>query len=92
MKKLKAVKIIASGIVQGVGFRWAVAKKAREFKLGGKVRNQANGSVYIEVEGAELVIDEFIDFINQGPTPFAHVKNLQVTTATPQAYHTFYIE
>ena len=44
------VRLDITGVVQGVGFRPAVARIAAEFRLGGLVYNDA-GSVHCELEG-----------------------------------------
>jgi hydrogenase maturation protein HypF len=49
---------VARGIVQGVGFRPAVARTAATLALGGRVRNVLGG-VHIEVEGPARSVDAF---------------------------------
>jgi acylphosphatase len=44
-------QITVSGKVQGVWFRKSTQDKARELGLRGFVRNQPDGSVYIEASG-----------------------------------------
>jgi hydrogenase maturation protein HypF len=65
-ENIKRKKISVKGIVQGVGFRPAMAKQAALMKLTGKVLNTRD-SVEIEIQGrAESVqkyIDEFYGFI-----------------------------
>ncbi len=55
---MPAFHIHIQGQVQGVGFRPFVYKKAVEAKLKGWVNN-SNTGVHIEVEGNELIINEF---------------------------------
>ena len=50
------VRLDITGVVQGVGFRPAVARIAAEHGLGGFVYNDA-GSVHCELEGAADVVD-----------------------------------
>ena len=88
---LKSVKIIVTGIVQGVGFRWAVAKRADHLGLTGLIQNQPDGSVYIELEGDETVLTPFVNWVENGPTPFAHVKHRQLIEQPLQHYATFQI-
>ena len=59
--------IKVAGKVQGVGFRFYTNKKAKELGVNGFVKNMRDGSVYIEVEGEEEKIDEFILWVHSGP-------------------------
>ena len=45
------VHILVQGLVQGVGFRWFVAREAGQLGLQGFVRNRAEGTVELEAEG-----------------------------------------
>ena len=51
------------GRVQGVGFRYYAVQKAGQLGLAGWVRNPYDGSVEMEVEGAETDIDQMILFL-----------------------------
>jgi acylphosphatase len=57
-----------SGRVQGVGFRFTARNIARAYGLKGFVRNEPDGSVYIEAEGAEKDINKFIAWCRKGPS------------------------
>lgn len=46
-----SVKIIVSGRVQGVGFRYFIARIAGDLNLNGYVRNLFTGEVEIAAEG-----------------------------------------
>ena len=48
---MKHLSIHVSGKVQGVFFRASAKGKAEELNIKGNVRNNADGSVSIEVEG-----------------------------------------
>ena len=52
--------ILFYGRVQGVGFRYYAVHKASQLGLTGWVRNLYDGSVEMEVEGQEPLIDELI--------------------------------
>ncbi len=45
-------RFLVSGMVQGVGFRWFVARHARSLGLGGYARNLADGRVEVVASGA----------------------------------------
>ena len=63
-KKKKIRKhIIFYGRVQGVGFRYYAVQKANQLGLTGWVKNLYDGSVEMEVEGEEPLIDELIIFL-----------------------------
>ena len=53
------LQIYVRGAVQGVGFRPFIYKLAHEYNLKGVVYNSPMG-VYIEVEGNEELIDDFV--------------------------------
>lgn len=50
-----------SGRVQGVGFRYRTQMMATELGLTGWVMNEYDGSVLMEVQGAESQIDRLLD-------------------------------
>ena len=56
--------IIFSGNVQGVGFRYRAYHKARSIGLTGWVKNKQDGTVEMEVQGSEAMIDELIIFLD----------------------------
>mgnify|MGYP001088159789 CR=1 FL=1 len=63
-KKTKIRKhIIFYGRVQGVGFRYYALHKANQLGLTGWVKNLYDGSVEMEVEGQEELIDQLIIFL-----------------------------
>ena len=55
--------IIFSGRVQGVGFRWHASNFARLEGLTGWVRNLDDGTVEMEVQGSEIKIGKFIQYM-----------------------------
>jgi len=87
----RAALIFVSGLVQGVGFRYFVQRKAISYGLRGFVRNAYNGTVEIVVVGAETTIQELIDDVRIGPRS-AHVVHLQIQWEAPrEEYHGFEI-
>lgn len=64
MKQEKVRKhIFFYGRVQGVGFRYYAVQKANQLELTGWVKNLYDGSVEMEVEGQEELIDQLIIFL-----------------------------
>ncbi len=54
-------EIVFKGHVQGVGFRFTARDLARESGLPGWVRNLPDGSVQMEVEGQEPLIQDLVE-------------------------------
>jgi len=71
----KCCQIIVSGKVQNVGYRFYTQKRAQELGLAGFVQNRSDGSVFIEVEGEQSVLELFRDWCEQGPA-WARVESL----------------
>jgi acylphosphatase len=55
------------GMVQGVGFRWFVARHARSLGLTGYARNLPNGSVEVMVDGPEEAMPALERLLQTGP-------------------------
>jgi acylphosphatase len=86
----KHYQIRVMGRVQGVFFRASAADKARHMGLKGFVRNERNGDVYIEVEGDESTLQEYIAWCQIGP-PAAKVAKCEVISGQLRNYSTFEI-
>lgn len=59
--------LTVSGNVQGVGYRYFAFRHARRLALKGWVRNMADGSVKVLVEGPSDVIRELSEELGVGP-------------------------
>jgi acylphosphatase len=55
------------GMVQGVGFRWFVARHARSLGLTGYARNLPSGSVEVLVDGPEEALPALERLLRAGP-------------------------
>ncbi len=64
MAATKAVELIVSGEVQGVGYRGFVIRIARKLKLVGFVENLEDGTVRIWCKGEAASVDKFKELIN----------------------------
>lgn len=67
-------EIIVNGLVQGVGFRYFVYRKAKDLGLKGYVINLYTGEVLTVAEGEKALVEELINKLKIGPM-HAAVKN-----------------
>ncbi|SIO10361.1 acylphosphatase [Agromyces cerinus] len=74
--------VIVHGYVQGVGFRYSAAIEARRLGVAGWARNRHDGTVEIEVEGAEASVGAMLDWLTTGP-PDAVVERTDVSAREP---------
>ena len=86
MNKHFSIKVI--GKVQGVFFRASTRAKAQELGVKGFVRNEEDGSVYIEAEAEEIILNRFIEWCRQGP-PRASVKKIDILEGQLRGFETF---
>ncbi len=73
----KHIQLKITGKVQGVWFRGSTQQKARELGIKGTVRNLPDGSVFVEAEGEEAILQQFIAWCRLGPE-LAKVENVQM--------------
>lgn len=81
--------VIVSGSVQGVGFRNAANKKAKEMNLTGWVQNKADGTVELEVEGQEEKLQYYLKQIEDGLNKYIKVERMDVENKEDYGYDTF---
>ncbi|MFQ5732075.1 MAG: acylphosphatase [Planctomycetaceae bacterium] len=58
-------RVVYAGRVQGVGFRYTAHSIARRSPVSGYVKNLADGTVELVVQGRADVIESFLDEINR---------------------------
>lgn len=56
-------RVLYSGRVQGVGFRYTANEIARDFPVAGFVRNLPNGQVELVAEGSPQDVQAFLDAV-----------------------------
>ena len=64
---MKNLKMTVRGDVQGVGYRDAAYWTARKLGVAGFVMNEPDGSVYVEAEGEEEALEQFLAWCRKGP-------------------------
>ena len=69
-------RIVFTGWVQGVGFRYRARRAADLLGVTGWVRNEYDGSVTMEIQGTEEQIDEVILAIERGH--YVRIENIDV--------------
>ena len=88
--KIGHVNIVLDGRVQGVGFRETTKYVADQSGIKGFVRNEPDGTVYIEAEGEQWELDSFIDWCNEGPDR-ANVETCSVKAGELKHFKDFVI-
>ncbi len=68
-------RVIISGRVQGVFFRYSAREVANRLNVFGWVKNRWNGNVEAVFEGERERVEEMIEWCHQGP-PGAHVQRV----------------
>jgi acylphosphatase len=70
-------RVVVSGEVQMVGFRWSCARAAERLGLAGWVRNLPTGDVEAVVAGAGEPVAAMLEWLRHGPR-LARVDALEV--------------
>jgi acylphosphatase len=75
-----ALHLVVHGVVQGVGYRAALAYEAQRLRLGGWVRNRLDGTVEAVIHGAADACDALVAWAQHGP-PVARVSRVETRAA-----------
>lgn len=86
--KIKHINIVVSGKVQGVFFRASTKAVADQMGIKGFVKNEKDGSVYVEAEAEQFILDAFIDWCKEGPEK-SKVENVAVTDGEFKNFRNF---
>ena len=87
---LKNYRIQVVGIVQGVWFRKYTYDSALSCNVVGMVKNEADGSVYVEAEGNETDLKSFIKKLETG-SPLSTVREVKWKEGSLNHYSQFEI-
>lgn len=88
--KITRIHIAIRGAVQGVGFRPFIYKIAKNSNLNGFVLNNSLG-VFIEAEGDETVLKDFLNRIENEKPTLAIITSLEYSFLDPVGYTKFEI-
>lgn len=91
MKSQTRAHTFVSGIVQGVGYRFATLDAANQLGVSGWVRNLPDDRVEAVFEGTKAAVEEMIHWCYEGP-PGAVVKNVAVEYEEPEGLREFQIK
>ena len=64
---MEARRLVITGLVQGVGYRYSMAAAARRYGITGWVRNRRDGCVEAEIEGDAEAIAAMVAWARHGP-------------------------
>jgi acylphosphatase len=84
-------RVVVSGFVQGVNFRWYTTEHARHREIGGWVRNTPDGRVEAVFEGAREAVEAMIEWCRVGPRS-AQVSDVEVVWEEPEGLFSFDVE
>ena len=90
MTSQKRIKLVISGKVQGVGYRFSVKRKADSLGIMGYVKNLHDGSVFTTAQGNILALNNFIKWCYIGPKE-ALVSNIEKTYVELKNFNEFRI-
>ncbi|MCW5909680.1 MAG: acylphosphatase [Cyclobacteriaceae bacterium] len=82
---IEHLNIRITGKVQGVYYRASARQKAEALGVKGFVRNQPDGSVYIEAEAEPEALAQFVAWCHAGPDR-AQVLKVEATPAPLQNF------
>jgi acylphosphatase len=85
---VKRRRVVIHGQVQGVGFRYAVARAARSRGVAGWVRNRPDGTVEAVFEGDPDAVESLERLCREGPRG-AVVTGVEVEEETPEGVSGF---
>ncbi|HUX33029.1 MAG TPA: acylphosphatase [Gemmatimonadaceae bacterium] len=71
-------RLVVTGRVQGVGYRWFARETARALGVAGWACNMPDGSVVLEIAGPAEIVARFTAELQLGP-PTAQVAGVRVS-------------
>ena len=77
IENIKTYKVLLSGRVHGVGFRYFVESTASKYDISGYVRNTFDRKVEVVCQGEEEDLKQFIDEVKKGPA-FSVITDVKI--------------
>jgi acylphosphatase len=90
IRLVTAFRYLARGRVQGVGYRYFVAREAETLGVTGFTRNLPDGTVEVVAEGTDDVLARFEERLREGPG-FARVEGVERAPLEPRGDRGFHI-
>jgi DNA ligase D-like protein (predicted 3'-phosphoesterase) len=87
---IRAIRVALDGAVQGVGFRLATQRHARQLGIQGWVRNGEDRTVTVHAEGPGVAIEALLSFLREGP-PGASIADVTVQDVKLEGHEQFAI-
>ncbi|MGL5805406.1 MAG: acylphosphatase [Xenococcaceae cyanobacterium] len=84
------VRVVVSGTVQGVGYRYYTARQAEQLGVKGWVKNLANGDVEAVFTGDRFVVERMVKWCHRGPSA-AVVTNVAIEPCESGEFNSFQI-
>ncbi|MFH1684463.1 MAG: acylphosphatase [Candidatus Margulisiibacteriota bacterium] len=81
---MKRAHVIYSGDVHGVGFRFTAIDVAKRYKIGGWVKNTADGKVEVVAEAVEPALKSFLTQLDTATSHYIRDKNISWESATTE--------
>ena len=81
-------RLIVHGYVQGVGFRYSLARQAQSRGVAGSAANRPDGTVEVVLEGQPEEVESLVRWCEEGPRG-AVVDRVEVSEEQPEGLHGF---
>jgi acylphosphatase len=81
---VEARRVVVTGRVQGVGFRWSAVAEGERLGLAGWARNLPDGRVEVHAQGDPPAVARMVEWLRRGPRQ-AQVTGLAEQPVEPEA-------
>ena len=81
-------RLIVRGRVQGVGFRYSLARQAQSRGVAGSAANRPDGALEVVLEGEQEAVESLVRWCEEGPRG-AVVERIDVSEEQPEGLRGF---